>query len=311
MRATPFDPLPKDFNPSKASEDLLHRYGFPVGRWKDSWKGCKLIQPTFDNDHHKKHHYYDERDSAWSGVVVEAPKGQTINAVRGIWKIPKAHLPDGAAKGIAYAASSWLGIDGNGESTDVLQVGVDSMVCRDSRAPKQTFVAWWSWVPSDPAYAKRNYQKYQGPVKNFEVSAGDTLDCQISMDEKNEKEATVYLRNQDRNAATSFKVPVPRGTKLRGNCAEWIVEKIDYQNNSILAEYDDVEFKGAEAITNKGKVLRPGVGSGVSWRAIEIVDSEKRVISKGSSNRPAHVRCFYVNRPHLRAMSAAVGKASS
>jgi hypothetical protein len=311
MRATPFDPLPKKFDPSKASSDLLQHYGFPVGRWKDSWKGSKLIQPTFGTIQDKKHHYYDERDSAWSGVVVMPPKGETINAVRGVWTIPKAYLPNGAPDGITYAASSWLGIDGDGESTDVLQVGVDSMVCRARGATKRTFVTWWAWVPSNPAYAIRNYQKYQGEVKNFKISAGDTVDCQISMDEKTEREATVYLHNQDKKVASSFKIPVPRGTKLLGNCAEWIVEKIDLKNNFTLARYDDVEFKGAEAITNKGNILRPGDASGVAWRGIEIVDSEKRVISKGSSTRPARVRCFYVEQASDRALSAAAGKAIS
>ncbi len=311
MRATPFDPLPKKFDPSKASSDLLHHYGFPVGRWKDSWKGAKLIRPAFGKISHKNHHYYDERDSAWSGVVVSAPEGATINEVRGVWTIPKAYLPNGAPDGLTYAASSWLGIDGDGHSTDVLQVGVDSMVHTVRGKTERSFLAWWEWVPSNQAFAARNFQKYEGQVKNFKISAGETVDCQISIDQKTKRRATVYLYNRDKKVASSFTVLAPRGTKLRGNCAEWIVEKIDFKNNFIFAKYDDVEFKNAEAITSNGKILQPGLGSSVAWRGIEIIDSEKRVISKGSSTHPARVRCFYVEQASDRALSAAAGKAIS
>jgi hypothetical protein len=175
-------------------------------------------------------------------VVVRAPRGATINAVRGVWTIPKVYLPHGDPHGITYATSSWLGIDGDGKSTDVLQVGVDSMVRSVGGATKRTFIAWWEWVPSNPAYAKRYFRNYEGEVKNFKISAGDTVDCQISIDDKNKTAATVYLYNRDKKVTRSFKVQAPPRTKLRGNCAEWIVESIDYQNDFILAKYDEVKF---------------------------------------------------------------------
>jgi len=304
MRAIPFDLPPKEFNPSEATEDSLRRYGFPVGPWRGSWKRtCSLIQPEFGKSEQTKRHYF-EKAGDWAGVEVMAPEGDTIDAVRAVWTIPKAYFPEGANGDMAYAASSWVGIDGDHGSTDILQVGVDSMVYRAGRKLTRAFVAWWEWVPSDREYAQRNFEESDREVKNFDVSAGDTVDCQIYVEHGDRKQASIRLYNRNSGVARSFLVKAPKDTELRGNCVEWIVERIDYKNNFVLARYDDVEFEDAEAITNRSGILRPGA-KGVRWRDVEMVEREC-VISRGSCKREGRVLCTYVNP--ARAMRAAAGK---
>ena len=304
MRATPFDLPPKGFDPPKAPDDSLRRYGFPAGRWRGSWRpDCKLIQSEFGKSEQTKRHYF-EKAGVWAGVEVMAPEAATIDQVRAVWTIPKAYFPEGAKGDMAYAASSWVGIDGDHGSTDILQVGVDSMVYRAGRKLTRTFVAWWEWVPSDQKYAQRNFEESDREVKNFQVSAGDTVDCQIYVEHGDRKRASIHLYNQNSGVAHSFLVKAPQDTELRGNCAEWIVERIDYKNNFVLAKYDDVEFEHAEAITNGDGILRPGAKD-VGWRAVEMVEAG-RVISRGSCKREARVLCTYVSP--ARAMRAAAGK---
>ena len=86
----------------------------------------------------------------WSGAAITSPPtGETFNEVAGTVTVPKPSIPDGvSATDGEYAASVWVGIDGNTYSTAILQTGIDLVVDTSGTA---SFSAWYEWYP-DYAY---------------------------------------------------------------------------------------------------------------------------------------------------------------
>jgi hypothetical protein len=250
--------------------------------------------------------------TVWSGVVVYAPQGETINTVSGVWTVPNVYLPDDAPDDVTYAVSSWIGIDGDRDSTDIIHVGVDCEICRrggDSNLTR-TVTPWWEWKPSDKTPEVLNYQKYEGVISNFEVHAGDTLSCEINLDKNSRKHADACLRNLNKGVEKTIKVEAPPGTVLKGNCAEWIIEMITVDKNRNLAKYGVVEFREAKAITDRSNVLQPGTPvADFKWDEVTMIAGTEDV-SRGSSSivHPALVWCTYVKSVPLAGMSAAAGK---
>src|SRR5579859_1812728 len=127
MPHAPFDPIPPGFDRNTETEDHLRRYGFPVGRWKGRWGAGRIIEPTFRKMDHKQHrsrskrHLGEETATVWSGAVIYPPEGTTINAVQAVWNVPNGYPPPEAEDGKWYTVSSWVGIDGDGDSADILQ----------------------------------------------------------------------------------------------------------------------------------------------------------------------------------------------
>jgi hypothetical protein len=72
---------------------------------------------------------------------------------------------------------------------------------------------------------------------------------------------SVMMRNETQGSATAFQFSAPQGTRLVGNCAEWIVERPGINGTtSNLANYGTVEFTGADALTTFGKTLEASAG---------------------------------------------------
>ena len=289
MAISLFDQVPPG-GPANMNEDTLGKYGFPVGRWRGRWEsGRKTIQPTFRAMGYKQHRdrkavvENTEKAGVWSGAVVYAPGGKTINAVQAVWTVPNCYPPAGAPDGIWYAASSWIGIDGDDGSTDILQAGVDSEVCTIGGSVTRLVTVWWEWAPDPTQW-----------VSNFPASAGDQLDCVISLDPSSKTTATIYLHNQTSGVAQSFKVTAPKDITLKGNCAEWIVERIKIDANTPeLARYSAVQFSDAKAFTDDDKTLQTN-SENIKWAPIVMVDHSGAIISRGASEVPAVVQCTYV-----------------
>jgi peptidase A4-like protein len=287
-----FDLPPKGFEPSNSTEEELRQYGLPFGRWRMRWgSDYQNIKPILEPSTRNRRHELRgmqlavELAPVWSGVQVRAPSGARIDAVQAIWKVPNVLPPEGAP-GIKYAASFWIGIDGQVPgSPDLLQAGVDCYFGLED-VDKPTVIAWVEWVPDNQVW-----------ITDLHVSPGDKIDCVIVVDPVTRKEATVHLHNLDRNAHRSVKVTAPTGMELKGNCAEWIVERIPYEagGKRELANYDVVDFEDARAFTDKGLE--------VVWAPISYdMKVGGVVISKGESPGSALVRCTY-----QKVMRAAAG----
>ncbi|KAH8789741.1 peptidase A4 family-domain-containing protein [Hyaloscypha finlandica] len=77
----------------------------------------------------------------WSGAAITSPpSGQTFNAVSGKITVPTPYEPSGIGSTDGeYAASAWVGIDGNTYSTAILQTGLDLNV---STSGAVSYDAW-------------------------------------------------------------------------------------------------------------------------------------------------------------------------
>lgn len=95
--------------------------------------------------------------SNWGGAVLI---GSGYTAVTGTFVVPTPQEPTGGSSSTEYAASAWVGIDGDTASNSILQTGVDFYV-RDGEA---SYDAWYEWYP-DYAYT----------FSGISISAGDTI----------------------------------------------------------------------------------------------------------------------------------------
>jgi hypothetical protein len=281
----------------KADERSLFLHGFPrrpvedpalLKRWEHALsRPLHFIQPVFRRMDYKRHglpdpdHMKDEHGTettnGWSGAVVYAPTGTTMQWVEGEWTVPNAFPPGGAADGVWYSASTWIGIDGDG-SPDILQAGCDSDVMTSGGVVQRQLNPWWEWFPEGTFW-----------ISNFPVNQGDTLECLICADQNSTTSANIYLVNQTSGARTAFAVTAPSGTTLAGNCAEWIVEAIEIDTQTPeLASYGDAYFNAAFAGTVNGTFLQAGDGN-----TINMTDANNNVISTGNIENPKLVRCSY------------------
>lgn len=82
----------------------------------------------------------------WSGAAITSPpSGQTFNAVSGKITAPTPPAPSGIASTDGeYAASAWVGIDGNIYSSAILLTGLDFTV---STSGAVSYDAWYEWYP--------------------------------------------------------------------------------------------------------------------------------------------------------------------
>lgn len=77
--------------------------------------------------------------SNWSGGVLDG----NWTVVSGFWTVPTVSKPrEGQGPGSGWYSASWLGIDGDSNTDDLLQAGVEQQVDGNGSA---TYVAWYEW----------------------------------------------------------------------------------------------------------------------------------------------------------------------
>jgi hypothetical protein len=95
--------------------------------------------------------------SNWAGAVLI---GSGYKSVTGTFVVPTPKAPSGGSSNTEYAASAWVGIDGDTASNSILQTGIDFYV----QGGEIGFDAWYEWFP-DYAY------NFNG----ISINAGDTI----------------------------------------------------------------------------------------------------------------------------------------
>lgn len=95
--------------------------------------------------------------SNWAGAVLI---GTGFTKVTGTFVVPVPAEPSGGKSTTEYAASAWVGIDGDTAQNSILQTGVDFYV----ENGKTSYDAWYEWYP-DYAYT----------FTGITISAGDTI----------------------------------------------------------------------------------------------------------------------------------------
>lgn len=252
LKIVTFELPPEGFNPLQADDDDLIRFGYPrrpddeeaLARWISVLsEPFQLVKPSFSLNEDIEHRPQQDgskvfegaqSSSNWSGGVIYAPTGTSLQWVHGEWTVPE--VGPIADDGIWSYCSSWIGIDGS-RSTDVLQAGVMSKVIATPIATVGEYYPWMEWYPEKEI-----------KIDGMFVGPGDAvgaLICAIS----SQKGACFYY-NRNNHTAVSFNVWPPSTTSLSENCAEWIVER-PLVNGVVsrLAKYHGCTFEHATAGT--------------------------------------------------------------
>jgi hypothetical protein len=290
-----FSHPPAGFHPVEANDRELLAYGYPsrpedpamLERWERVLsRPTQLIRPTFRSMPYKRRRlpkvtsgvtHGTEVADIWSGAVVHAPAGDSFKWIEGEWTVPNAFPPAGAADGVWYSASTWIGIDGIDGSGDVLQAGCDSDVMTSGGTIQRQLNPWWEWYPAGSFW-----------ISNLPVAQGDTMDGLICVTTGSTTSATIYLLNVTSGVGASFQATAPPGTSLVGNTAEWVVERLEIDTNTPeLARYGDMYFAAAYAGTVAGIQMDASAGN-----VIDMVDSGN-TISTGRIEARALVQVSY------------------
>jgi len=282
-----------NFNPLTASAADLASNGFPAmpddprhrERYARLWGKIKnkfhYVEPTFqvnrDRTHGPRKRVPAEGASTstnWCGGVINPPAGQTFDWIEGDWVVPDVSAP---TQGEWYYMASWIGIDGDG-SNDVFQAGVASQVNQSGTSVSKSIYPWWEWYPAGEVQ-----------ITNFVVNAGDMITMVLSAKAAGATTGTVNWINTTTGATTNATLKAPSGTKLVGNCAEWIVEAPSVNGGqSALADYGEVFFTVSEAETSAGTTVNGGAGNNINMTA------GGKVISDGNLITPSIIQCLYV-----------------
>jgi hypothetical protein len=194
----------------------------------------------------------------WAGLVLT---GNNYTSVTGTIIVPTPKSPLGANARTQYAASAWVGIDGNTCPTAILQTGVDFYI----QAGRISFDGWYQWFPNS-AYR----------FGSFRLSAGHTIQMTVTATSTSSGTATLTNLSTGQTVSNSFS---RQTSKLCEVDAEWIVEDFSRGSNLVpFIDFTTVTFTGASAVSGgstvdttggtvinirqKGQVLTSCAGSG-------------------------------------------------
>ncbi|PSR76627.1 putative aspergillopepsin [Coniella lustricola] len=175
-----------------------------------------------------------EYSSNWSGAVLI---GTGYTSVTGTFVVPTPSTPSGGSSKTEYAASAWVGIDGDTASNSILQTGVDFYVEGSSVG----YDAWYEWYPA-----------YAYDFTGITISAGDTI--KVTVTATSTKAGTAVVENVS-TGKTVTETFTNEAYALQEYNAEWIVE--DFESGSALvpfADFGTVTFTGASATGSSGTV---------------------------------------------------------
>jgi hypothetical protein len=125
--------------------------------------------------------------------------------------VPVAEQAFGACTGGWDWGSAWNGIDGWG-SPDVLQAGIEFDAYCSGGARSSYYSAWYEWYP---------YSEVR--IGGFPIAPGDDIFVEVWNTTSTTGHA--YLVNYNNNQSVNITFYAPAGTVLRGNSAEWVVER--------------------------------------------------------------------------------------
>jgi Peptidase A4 family len=270
----PTEVPPRGFDPRTAPPDILGRYGIlqrpsdgASSQYRKLWermypRGVNFVVPNFKSRAPTNRALAKSippgrvEYNNWAGIGIHA-QDKAITKVSATWTVPNLATPRYVEDGTPCINSVWIGIDGFlPPNNDILQAGVDLVVSRQGSSLKVSIEPWWEWWKGQSFYFDK-----------FPVSPGDVISCSIIC-AKGATTGSVIMTNSITRDHVSLSVPASAGTKLIGNCAEWIVERQTADANSDtlteLSEFGSIFFDNAfasTAATPKPEEIK-SVGSG-------------------------------------------------
>jgi len=267
-------PPPPGFDPLTASDQSLDLYGFPprpdpaaapdaYAEWlRVVSRGLNRAQPHLSQTKLKHAPAVVANSMAattsfasynWSGIAKTkgvGPNSPPFSSVTAEYVVPRA--VNAPCDGGTDYTSAWVGLDG-WNSNDVLQAGTESDASCHGVSTTSIYYAWYEWYPS--------YETAIDPG-TFPVSAGDNLS--VTVWNTSPAVGHAYLVNLNTGLSVSLQFNAPAGTSLKGNSAEWIVERPMVGNVlANLADYARDYFSGASAQYSTTTIV-PKQGSAVS-----------------------------------------------
>jgi hypothetical protein len=227
---------PAGFDPLTASQADLATYGLPprpspLGRsatayaiWARIMKAAKHhVMPQIrmtDRRHGPAilragiQHASAQTSLNWSGQVLTSGStsfgSSAFAEVTAQWVISAVQEPVGSCSGTDVSAI-WVGIDGL-NSSDVLQAGTEGDTACSNGVTTQNYYPWFEWYPNY-SYEVQNFIEFRGATVYVVVHATSATN------------GTAMFVNLQTNAYTNVGITAPAGTSLKGNSAEWIVER--------------------------------------------------------------------------------------
>ncbi|KAJ7736539.1 peptidase A4 family-domain-containing protein [Mycena maculata] len=177
-----------------------------------------------------------EYSSNWAGASWESAAG-TYKTVTGTFVVPTPSAPSGGSG--SYAASAWVGIDGDTCDTGILQTGVDFTIDNG----RTSYDAWYEFYPAASI-----------DFSGLTVAAGDTITASVTATSDTAGTATITNETTGKTVTIS----VSSSAKLCGENAEWIVEDFEEGDSLVpFADFGTVTFTGAVATTSAGATVGP------------------------------------------------------
>lgn len=206
--------------------------------------------------------------SNWAGAVLI---GNGYTSVTGIITVPTPKTPSGGSSSTEYAASAWVGIDGDTCETAILQTGVDFFV----QGSSVSFSAWYEWYPD-----------YSYDFSGLAIDAGDEIRMTVSATGGGKGgKAIVENLTTGKSASHSFS---NESDVLCETNAEWIVEDFSSSDSLVpFADFDTVTFTDASVTTGSGKV-------GVTGATIMDIRQNNKILTKCGTSGSSSVTCSYV-----------------
>jgi hypothetical protein len=295
-----FPKPPDGFQPLTASDAELSKYGLPprptaaskneisYATWSRAMASAKqavtpqvmrtgrqhmraLMADTKVTTHRAGTMY----SSNWAGQTILSNAnsfgGGSYAEVLGEWQVPAVQQAIGTCGGTDVSAM-WVGIDGAGSSSDVLQAGTEQDAYCGNGYTQSSYYAWFEWYPN-----------YEYEITNFPVAPGATM--LVVVQATSATTATAVFVDVQSNQFTVVGFGAPAGTRLTGNSAEWIVERPNVNNTpGNLADYGqawmsaEVAFLDNELNTNTYDVAATG-GPGRTPYVLEMLDANGNPLS--------------------------------
>lgn len=260
----------------------------PHSRWHGELKprrvrgGVESTIPSAGGSSTKVLNATSVQGRAWSGVVNTVPltsysSSKSFSWVEGNFTVPWGQQAFEAGGGnicdgdTDYAAI-WVGLGGMtsngvnlGNQNNIAQTGVDTYAsCGDQGA-----FAWVEWFPG-PA------------VELFPVVPGE--DIHVFIQSLSATSASFYIADMTRQIAAGYAINAPKGYKLVGNEAEYIVERPRGDSSTPtglypLANYIWSLWDVARAQDFTGTYHYPGGTATDTYRVSMTDDSQKNIIS--------------------------------
>ena len=250
---------------------------------------------------------HQETSKNWSGAVTQAAAGLPFQQVLARWQIPNIGLPSGAANGVEYRCSTWIGLDGAvPTSWSMPQIGTTQSVVLKNGAPQYTFEAWFQWwmriQPNPPV-----------KIASIDLAPGDVVHCALQVQGPNVVNMSIAntTKNQSYTAsvvAPAITIPLPSmppynlSAAVEGKTAEWVAErptKLDSTELYPLPDFDRVTFEGALAQTGTPVIAR-GMSPGRLVRMTERHQGQTIVLSRARQDASDPDHKLYVG-PGLEA----------